>query len=444
MTSTAQHPQLYFGRVISPKNAHEFNEIRDGGIAVDGSGKILAVASRRELISKYPNAVSIDFESQLILPGMIDLHVHLVQFAQTARAGETLLGWLNKYIFPEEERFADSEHARKLANWFFRELARNGTTLAAVFTSVHQEATDIAFETAERMGGRVIMGKVMMDANSPPALTESTKDSLKTAQALCEKWHGRDGGRLLYAFTPRFAPTSTPELLCGVAQLWKNTAGTYMQTHLSENVDEISWVKQLFPSAKNYVDAYGSHGLLGRNSIFAHAIHLEDDELKQLATHNCGLAHCASSNFFLKSGVFPIERVRQAGVKFGLGSDVAAGPEMCMFRVMKDSAYIQPELWVKPPELLYLATLGGAEAVNLQHKVGSLEAGKEADFIVVDPTAKSGVPKDMLEQPGSEVLSSLVYVGDDRMVKATYVRGKAIFEAEDLRACRTVAAETAV
>lgn len=425
--------RAYLGHVISPKTEHEYDEFVFGALVVDGDGKIIAVGERDEILRRFEKVRTFDFGRRLILPGMIDLHVHLVQFAQTARAGDTLLGWLTKYIFPEEERFADEEHARKLANWFFRELPSNGTTLAAVFTSVHAKATEIAFETAERAGIRVIMGKVMMDANSPVALTEETATSLRESADLCKRWHGRDNGRLLYAFTPRFAPTSTPELMRGVAELWQANPGSYMQTHLSENADEIEWVKQLFPSSKDYVDAYESHKLIGKNSIFAHAIHLSDRELETLAAHDCGLAHCASSNFFLKSGVFPIDRVRKAAIKFGLGSDVAAGPEMCMFRVMKDSAYIQPDLWLTPAELLYFATLGGARAVNLQDKVGSLQVGKEADFIVVDPTAKSGVPADILEQPSQDILSSLVYVGDDRMVKATYVRGKDIYTASDFK-----------
>jgi guanine deaminase len=423
----------YLGHIISPRSAEAYDEFVDGAMLVDERGKIVEVGTKAALQAKFGDATVLDFGRQLILPGLIDLHVHLVQFAQTGRAGDTLLGWLNKYIFPAEAHFADANHAKKLANWFFSEMASNGTTLAAVFTSVHAEATDIAFETAERLGMRVIMGKTMMDRNSPPALTEDTQKSLDESERLCRKWHGRDDGRLLYAFTPRFAPTSSEELLRGAAKLWQQFPGSYMQTHLSENVDEVAWVKELFPESTDYVDAYARCGLVGQNAIFAHAIHITDKEIETLRSHDCGLAFCASSNFFLKSGVFPIERVRKAGVKFGLGSDVAGGPEMCIFRVMKDSAYIQTDTWLAPSELLYFATLGGARAVNLQDKVGSLEAGKEADFIVVDPAAKSTVPKDILEHPSADILSSLVYVGDDRMVKATYVRGKRVYEASDLR-----------
>jgi guanine deaminase len=424
---------IYFGHIISPRSADAYDEFVDGAIVVDERGKIVEVGNRSALQAKHSSAVATDFGKQLLLPGMIDLHVHLVQFPETGRAGDTLLGWLDKYIFPAEEKFADADHARRVAEWFFKELSANGTTLAAVFMSVHAEAADIAFETAERLGLRIITGKMLMDRNTSPLLTEETKKSLDESEELCRKWHGRDDGRLLYAFTPRFAPTCTGAMLSGVGELWRQFPGSYIQTHLSENVDEVQWVKELFPESSNYVDVYERHGMLGENTIFAHSIHLDDNELNALSSNNCGLAQCASSNFFLKSGTFPIERVRKAGIKFGLGSDVAGGPNLSMFQVMKDSAYIQREKWLTPTELFYLATLGGARTVNLQDKVGSLEAGKEADFIVVDPAAKSSVPADILEQPTHDILSSLVYVGDDRMVKATYVRGKRVYEASDLR-----------
>jgi guanine deaminase len=443
-TASGLEPRVYFGHIISPKSSEQYDEFEHGAMVVDGAGKIVAVCKRENLSDHHSQLPAVDFGRKLLIPGMIDLHAHLVQLAQTARAGDTLLGWLEKYIFVEEQRFADLEHARKLSNWFFSEMAANGTTLASVFTSIHASATDIAFETAERIGVRVIMGKVMMDRNSPPELTEDTNESLSESERLCKKWHGRDDGRLMYAYTPRFACTSTSELMRGAARLWKQTPGAYMQTHLSENLDEIEWVKQLFPDSKDYLDAYGSHGLTGTNSIFAHAIHLTDREFQALAKDDCALAHCPSSNFFLKSGVFPLERIKKAGIKFGLGSDIAAGPEMCIFNVMKDAAYIQPDMWIKPAELLYFATLAGAQAVNLQDKVGSLEVGKEADFIVVDPTAKTGVPADILEQPSENILSSLVYVGDDRMVKATYVRGRAIYRSAELDTTPSKAAQSRV
>ena len=423
----------YRGHIITPVDFDKYDSFVDGCMLVNKDGKIVDVGNWAEIQKKHGKpAKTVEYGKRVIMPGLIDLHIHLVQIAQTGRSGDTLLGWLSKYIFPAEVKFERAEHATKLADWFFRELARNGTTLSSVFTSIHKEAADIAFNIAAERGCRVIMGKTLMDRNAPDNLSEDVDRSLAESEELCQKWHGHDDGRLLYAFTPRFAPTSTSKQLQGAADLWHKYAGSYMQTHLSENVEEIIWVKDLFPKCKDYLDAYASHGLIGKNSLFAHSIHLSDDEIKRMVETESAAVHCPSSNLFLKSGVFPYARTRLAGMKVGLGSDVAAGPEMSLFKVMKDAAYVQSELWLAPRELLYLATMGGALAVNLQDKVGSLEPGKEADFIVVDPNLKSSVPRDILEQDADEILSSLVYIGDDRMVAATYVRGKAIFKNDEV------------
>lgn len=423
----------YLGHVLTPVSFDRFDSYKRGVIVVGENGSIVAVGDRDNILAKHKLQSTHDFGDRLILPGFVDLHVHLVQIAQTGRSGDTLLGWLTKYIFPAEIKFKDSQHAHKLASWFFSEMARNGTTLGVVFTSIHAGATDLAFQRAAEMGSRVIMGKVMMDCNSPPELTEDTRTSLEQSAQLCKKWNGYDSGRLHYAFTPRFAPTSTRELMRGTAQLWKEHAGSYMQTHLSENHDEIAWVRDLFPECWNYLDVYRSHGLTGSNSIFAHSIHLDEGEIRKLAHEDCGVAHCPSSNFFLKSGIFPISAMRKNNVKFGLGSDIAAGPEMSMFRVMKDASYIQPETVLTPAQLFYMATLAGARAVNMDKHVGSLEAGKDADFIVIDPTLKTAVNANILEKSPEDILSSLAYVGDDRMVQATFVRGRSIYQSESLR-----------
>jgi guanine deaminase len=304
-SSASQKLIAYCGHVLTPESFDTYREIVDGAIVVDEAGTIVAVGAKSEILATTKPHQTVDFGKRLLMPGFVDLHMHLVQMAQTGRSGDTLLGWLDKYIFPEEKRFADSSHAKKVVRWFFNELAKNGTTLGAIFTSIHAEATDIAFQTAAELGNRVIMGKTMMDINSPPELTENTQTSLAQSEELCKKWHGHDGGRLMYAFTPRFAPTSTGALMEGAAKLWKQHAGSYMQTHLSENLDELAWVKKLFPEQRDYLDVYESHGLTGNNSIFAHSIHLDDSEIKRLAKHDCSVAHCPSSNFFLKSGVFP-------------------------------------------------------------------------------------------------------------------------------------------
>lgn len=421
------------GHIISPTDFNSYEDYADGCLLVDKDGKIADVGNWQDLVKLHGTpAQVVDYGKRVILPGFIDLHIHLVQIAQTGRSGDTLLGWLNKYIFPAEVKFARKEHATKLADWFFRELAKNGTTLSSVFTSIHKEAADIAFTNAAERGCRVIMGKTLMDRNAPDNLSEDSERSLAESEELCSKWHNYDNGRLLYAVTPRFAPTSTSKQLSGAAELWKRFPGSYMQTHLSENIDEIAWVKELFPGCKNYLDVYASHGLIGRNSLFAHSIHLSDHEMEKLVQSESAVVHCPSSNLFLKSGVFPYQRAKTKGLKMGLGSDVAAGPEMSLFKVMKDAAYVQTELWLGARELMYLATLSGAKAVGLDDKVGSLSKGKEADFVVIDPNLKTSVPRDILEQPADEILSSLVYVGDDRMVAATYVRGKAIFKNDEV------------
>lgn len=420
------------GHIISPIDAGSYADFPDGALLVDEDGVIVDVGFWRDISSREPAPSQVvDFGKRIILPGFVDLHIHLVQIAQTGRSGDTLLGWLNRYIFPAETKFAREEHATKLASWFFRELARNGTTLSSVFTSIHKQAADIAFSTAAERGCRVIMGKTLMDRNAPPDLIEDTAVSLADSEELCEKWHGYDRGRLLYAFTLRFAPTSTPEQLRGTADLFHRFSGSYMQTHLSENQEEIAWVKGLFPGAASYLDVYANHGLVGTNSLFAHGIHLSDADIERLCQTDSAVVHCPSSNLFLKSGVFPYKRARAKGLKVALGSDLAAGPEMSLFKVMKDAAYVQSELWLAPRELLYLATLAGARAVNLDSRLGSLLPGKEADFVVIDPGVKSSVPRDILEQPADDILSCLVYVGDDRMVRATYVRGKVIYKFEE-------------
>lgn len=422
MTSTA-----YRGHIVSPLSATSYLDFRSGVLIVE-DGKIVACG---EGLSIPVGCKVIDCGEKLILPGLVDLHLHLPQVTQTGKSGEHLMAWLNRFIFPAEEKFADLDYATKIARWFFDELAANGTTLANVFTTIHKDSCDAAFAIAREKGMRVVMGKVMMDCNSPAALTEETRQSLLDSEALASKWHGVDNCRLLYAFIPRFGVTSTPELLKGVGESWRKFPGSYVHTHLSEAREEIQFVATQFPWARSYLDVYRSFGIIGERTIFAHSIHLDDIDIASVSQSRSSLAHCPSSNFFLKSGVFPYKKVQEAGCLFGLGSDVAAGPQMSLFQVMKDANYIQDEFWIEPAELLYRATLGGAEALHLDSLVGSLEAGKEADFIIVDPSRKTGIVENILTKPTEEILSSLIFLGDDRIVEATHVRGKAIYQALD-------------
>lgn len=420
--------KAYRGHIVSPLSETDFIDISDGCLIVDQAGKIVQVTSFEEVHSRAGEFQSIeDFGKKLIMPGFVDMHLHLPQVAQTGRSGEHLLKWLEKYIFPAEAQFSDQDYAKTIALWFFDELLRNGTTTACVFTTIHKHATDAAFQVARQKGNRVIMGKVLMDSNCPPELAEDVEESVDQSLELFDRWHFEDDGRLLYAFTPRFAVTSSTKLLKSCGDAWQKSKGSYLHTHLAESAGEVEFVKELFPDSRTYVDVYKDHGLFGANTVFAHSIHLDDQDVSSLRESSCSLAHCPSSNFFLKSGVFPYRRLKEAEVQFGLGSDVAAGPQMSLFGVMKDANYIQPHDWIEPKDLFFRATLGGAQALNLADKVGSLEAGKEADFIVIDPTNRNAVARDMLESETEEILSSLVFLGDDRCVDVTFVRGKEVF-----------------
>jgi guanine deaminase len=424
---------VYLGHVIDPVDEGNYRDIPDGALVVSKTGKIEAVGKWSDLCKQYSTGCEIvDCGRKLIMPGLIDMHIHLPQVTQIGKSGDTLLGWLEKYIFPAEARFKDLSHAEKIAAWFFDELACNGTTLAVIFTTIHKEATDAAFRIAAQKGARAIMGKVMMDKNAPGDLIENTQDSLDESEELANKWHGHDGGRLLYAFTPRFAVTATDELLDQCGKLWQNNPGTYMHTHLSESAEEVKKVAAMFPQSRSYLDVYDRAGLVGSRSVFAHSIYLDEQDLQVMHKKNCALAHCPSSNFFLKSGIFPIDRVKRAGVEFGLASDVAGGPQMSMFGVMKDANFIQPQIWISPRELFYRATRGSARALKLEDQLGSLEAGKEADFIIVDPTLKNACPKDILEHETDEILSTIVFIGDDRMIDSTYIRGRQVFKRQDV------------
>lgn len=428
--NTGQDFIVYRGHIVTAAADRSLRDIASGALVVARDGKIVAVGEWSEIQHTYRQSLVIDCGKRLILPGLIDLHIHLPQFAQIGKTGQTLLTWLQQYIFPAEAKFKSVEHATKIANWFFNELLLNGTTLAVVFTTIHKDGANAAFEVAAKKGCRAIIGKVMMDKNAPAELLEQTEASLAESEELCRKWHGFDNGRLMYAFTPRFAVTSTSELLSGTAKLWRSNKGTYVHTHLAESLEECPVISEQFPQCRSYTDVYASHGLFGARAIFAHSIHLDDADIALFGREKAAIAHCPSSNFFLKSGVFPYERVDKAKVLFGLGSDVAAGPDMSMFRVMKDANFMQQEFNLSPEELFYRATLGGAKALHLEDAVGSLEPGKEADFILVNPNRKSGIAADILEQPLHEILSSLVFLGDDRLVEATFVRGRCVYQLE--------------
>jgi guanine deaminase len=426
---------MYRGAIYQPLSQKAYAFWPDGLLMVDAAGKIIDCGPWEAKAAQYGVSEQTDLvrltPTQLIIPGLMDLHVHLPQFRATGCQSGSLLDWLKRYIFTEEAHFASVDYARAVAEWFCYELLKNGTTTAATFLTVHVEATHLAFEVAERMGNRMIMGLNLMDEGAPDYLTRPAEKLLAETELLCRTWHGRDNGRLLYAWMPRFALACSETLMAGIGRLRERYPDVYCHTHLSEQPDEVAAVLAQFPQAKHYTGVYDQYGLVGPRSLFAHGIHLSDEEMRLIHQRHSCLVHCPSSNFFLKSGRFKLESVLQHDLLWGLGSDVGAGPELSMFKVMRDAQFMQPD-WVVPAQtLFYAATLGAAKGLMLDDRLGNLLPGKEADFVVLNRANKSSLPEDALQSEADwdRWISRLIYLGDDRLVDATYVRGRKVYEA---------------
>lgn len=453
---------LYRAHLLNSVSALSLEDIPDGLMQVDDGGRIGLVGAFEEVAPRCPGEPIVDLRPRWILPGLVDLHVHLPQHEAVAMDGLELLPWLETFIFPAEARFADTEVARASAARFFKGLLYRGTTTAVIYTTVHEAATDAAFREAERAGIRAVIGKVMMDRNSPAALQEDTAQSLARSEALCEAWHGRDHGRLMYAFTPRFAPTCSPELMRGVGALAKKY-GAYIQTHVSENLQELEWVKALFPEASSYTDVYRRMGMLGPRTLLGHGIHLDSAERALLRESGTTIVHCPRSNAFLKSGIMPLRQWMEEGLSLGLGTDVGAGPSLSLWaeaafactasklrwaegqnvlnRMERTSALAKTQREallqalgagrapVDPTLAFHLATLGGARALGLEDRIGSLATGKDADFVVVDPRIVDSAELRGAEPPEC-TLSRMLYREHPGMVRATYIRGRQCFTAE--------------
>lgn len=421
---------LYRARIFTPVSdpfsseiASSYRYFEDGYLAVGGDGRIESIGQWAE----RPEGEAIDLKGALITPGFIDTHLHAPQLEMIGSYGGHLLEWLNRYTFPTERKFEDPEHARKVARAFYDELLRNGTLTALVFSTIHREATDIFFEEAERRGFRGIIGKTMMDRHAPEYLLDrSAQQSYDESRALLTKWHGR--GLLRYAITPRFAPTSTTELLEVAGALKKEFPDAWVHTHISENQAEVRWVQELFADAE-YADVYDRYGLLDQKSVLAHGVWLTPEELDLLSRRGARISHCPNSNLFLGSGLFPLHRVLQAGVVVGLGSDIGAGTTPSFFNAMADAYKVQQvqNVSLSPFHLWYLATLGGAKTLSLDAETGSLEPGKSADFLILDLQATPLLSL-RTERAHSleDLLAGLIFMGDDRAVKRSVIAGVSV------------------
>lgn len=410
------------------KGAQASHQYFADGLLVLKDGLVQQVGAAAHLLSSLPPSTEItQVERGLMVPGFIDTHIHYPQTQMIGSYGEQLLEWLENYTFPTEKQFGDAKYAKKISEFFLQQLLSNGTTTALVFGTVHPESVDAFFACAASKNMRMIAGKVMMDRNAPDYLTDTPESSYQQSKALIEKWHGK--ARLQYAVTPRFAPTSSDAQLSLAGKLLNEYSGLYLHTHLSENLKEIEWVKSLNPDCDNYLDVYKKHHLLGKRSVFAHGIHLSDGEYHDLAESDSALAFCPSSNLFLGSGLFKLDLAQQHKIKVGLGTDVGAGTSFSMLETLKD-AYKTQQLRGKkldPLQSFYLATLGGARALDLADRIGSFAPGNEADFIVLDYDATPLMSLRMAQcKTLQEKLFSFMVLGDDRAVKATYILGKKV------------------
>jgi guanine deaminase len=368
------------------------------------------------------------YSDSLLLPGFIDTHVHYPQTQIIAAFGKQLVDWLNNYTFIAEQQFSNFEYAKSIARLFLDECLKAGTTSLMTYCTVYPESVDAFFEAALEKKMRVIAGKVLMDRNAPNALLDqSAKIAHDQSLALIKKWHGRE--RLSYAITPRFAPTSTHEQLESAADLWKNNPGTFLQTHLSENLDEIAWVKKLFPERADYLDVYDHYGLLGNRAVFGHGIHLSESEWQRLHDSNSSIAHCPTSNQFLGSGLFKFEQAYKSSrpVKVGLASDVGAGTSFSALQSMNE-AYKIAQLSgysLSSFHAFYMATRGAAKSLDLEDKIGSLGKGMEADLLILNLKSTSLIEFRMKYCKNiEEVLFVQMMMGDSRATKAVYVAGE--------------------
>jgi len=423
--------KLFRGRIFSPvadpftvDAAKSYVYYDDGYLAIDGD-RITGVGDWRNVPRQSSNLTQLG-RDVLITPGFVDTHLHAPQLEMIGSYGGDLLEWLNRYTFPTEAKFSDPKHAEMVARVFFEELLRNGTLCALIFSTIHYRATDIFFAEAERRGFRAIIGKTMMDRNAPEALLETPRQSFEESHALLQKWHKR--GLLRYAITPRFAPTSTPELLEAAGQLKREFPDAYVHSHISENRNEVQWVHDLFPEAE-YADVYDRYGLLGERTVLAHGVHLSEEELELLARRGTRVAHCPNSNLFLGSGLFRLHHTLDAGVVVGLGTDIGAGTTPSMFTTMSDAYKVQQVQGVSltPFHLWYLASLGGARALSMDGESGSLEAGKSADFLLLD--LKSTPLVALRSERASSIedlLAGLIFTGDDRVVRECWIAGQMV------------------
>jgi guanine deaminase len=430
------HPSVYRASILHflsdplKEDEHSYEYFEDGVLVVD-EGKVIQLGDANTLLAQLDHpAKLVDLRGQLIIPGFVDTHLHYPQIDIMASYGDTLLDWLNHYTFPAEQAYKDPRCALEAAEFFLDELLKNGTTTAMVFGSVHKTSVNAFFEASQTRNTRMICGKVMMDRRAPQALCDTAEESYQDSSELIERWHQK--GRQQYAVTPRFAITSSPAQLEVARQLLRETPGLMLQTHLSENEEEIALTLKLFPKARDYLDVYEGYDLVGENSVFAHAVHVSDSECQRLAEHKATIAFCPSSNLFLGSGLTDIAKFDQHSLGYSLASDIGAGTRISMLHTMAEAYKVCRSRGYQLNALrsFYLATLGGAQALGLENKIGSFKPGNEADFVVLNYDSTSLMKRRQEQcESLSDKLFALLMLGDERCITSTYVAGKRMYHA---------------
>lgn len=421
------------GRVLSfsenPFNYHfNFRSLSaDKNHIYVNNGLIEGIGDTPNLNPAYDNAERIDYGDHVIMAGFVDAHVHYPQTAIIASWGKRLIDWLNTYTFPEEMRFGDPTYAAEIAERYVEFALHNGTTSMASYCAIHPESVEAFFTAAADRNMCVVAGKTCMDRNAPDGLRDSTKSAYDDSKALIERWQSK--GRAHYAITPRFSPTSTPEQLEALGALWAEHPECLMQTHLSEQTDELAWVRELFPSARDYLDTYETFGLLGERGLYGHAIHLEPREMDRLAEVGASVVHCPTSNTFIGSGLFNMAGMMARQINVGLATDTGGGSSFSMLRTMAATYEIAQLRGVAlhPAQLLWLATCGSARALHLDHQIGNIAQGMAADMVVLDLASTPAIAQRSAraEDIWEEIFPTIM-MGDDRAIAATYVAGQRV------------------
>jgi guanine deaminase len=395
----------------------------DGGVLIEGA-QIKAVGRADDLRKAHPQATVQDYGDRLICPGFVDAHVHYPQTAIIASWGKRLIDWLNSYTFPEEMRLSDPVYARDIAGRYLDLTLANGTTTVCSFATIAPTSVDAIFDAAAERGQRIVAGKTCMDRNAPDGLRDTAQSAYDDSKMLIDRWHGK--GRASYAITPRFTPTSTPEQLAALGALWTERPDCLMQTHLSEQIDEIAWVQDLVPHARDYLDTYEEHGLVRDRAVFGHAIHLTPREIDRLADSGASVVHCPTSNTFIGSGLFDMAHIAARQSPIGLATDTGGGSSFSMLRTMA-AAYEIGQLRGTPThaaQLMWLATAGSARSLHLHEKIGTLAEGFEADITVLD-LASTPTIKQRSDNAHSiwDQLFATIMMGDDRAISDVWVNG---------------------